>query len=91
MLTYDSEHTIGVSLTPGATITKVVLMRPGSVTHHFDTDQRYVQLKFEPSPDGSSALVINTPSSDLAPRGYWMLFLVTAAGTPSVAHWVLFQ
>jgi hypothetical protein len=33
-------------------------MRPGAVTHHFDTDQRYRELVFEPPfmPGGSNAL-----------------------------------
>lgn len=88
LLSYNTGHTTGFSLTPGAAIAKVVLMRPGSVTHHFDTDQRYVQLKFEPSPDGSNALTFYTPDRDKTPPGYWMLFLVTAAGTPSLARWV---
>ena len=33
----------------------------------------------------------NTPSENRAPKGYYMMFLVTNAGVPSVAHWVQLQ
>jgi hypothetical protein len=56
------------------------------VTHQFDEDQRYLSLAFQQS---GSALSIDTPASaTLAPPGYYMLFVVNAAGVPSVAHWV---
>jgi hypothetical protein len=43
-LTYNTAYTLQFSIAAGATVSKVVLMRPGSTTHHSDFDQRYVEL-----------------------------------------------
>ena len=73
--------------TPDASsIGSVVLMKAGSVTHSFDMDQRYVGLSFTA---GSGSLTVSEPpNSNIAPPGYYMLFLVNKAGTPSLASWV---
>ena len=69
-----------------STIGSVVLMKAGSVTHSFDMDQRYVGLSFTA---GSGSLTVSEPpNSNIAPPGYYMLFLVNKAGTPSLASWV---
>ena len=73
--------------TPDAsTIASVVLMKAGSVTHSFDMDQRYVGLSF--TAGSGSLTVTGPPNSNIAPPGYYMLFLVNKAGTPSLASWV---
>jgi hypothetical protein len=70
-----------------STIASVVLMKAGSVTHSFDMDQRYVGLSFTMGASGS--LSVTAPAnSNIAPPGYYMLFLVNQAGTPSIASWV---
>jgi Domain of unknown function (DUF1929) len=69
-----------------ANIASVVLMKAGSVTHSFDMDQRYVGLTFSAS--ATNLTVTGPPDSNIAPPGYYMLFLVNKAGTPSVASWV---
>jgi hypothetical protein len=81
---YGSTFTVQ---TPDATnISSVVLMRNGSVTHAFDMDQRYVGLSFTA---GSGVLTLTAPpSGNIAPPGYYMLFLVNNAGVPSVARMV---
>jgi hypothetical protein len=61
-------------------------MKPGSVTHSFDMDQRYVGLSFTAA--AGSLTVTGPPNSNIAPPGYYMLFLVNQAGTPSLASWV---
>jgi hypothetical protein len=73
--------------TPNAsTISSVVLMRDGSVTHAFDMDQRMVGLNFTV---GSGVLTVTgPPTANIAPPGYYMLFLVNNAGVPSVANFV---
>jgi len=70
--------------TPDAsTISKVVLIRTGAVTHFFDQNTRYVPLTFTQQ---SGALTITAPvNGNLAPPGYYMLFLVNTNGVPSVA------
>jgi hypothetical protein len=66
-----------------ANITSVVLMRNGAVTHAFDMDQRYVGLSFSV---GSGVLnVTGPPNGNIAPPGYYMLFILNNSGVPSVA------
>jgi len=62
-----------------------VLMAPGATTHANDMHQRMVELQFSTTGNGISAHV---PSTGVAPPGYYMLFILNAAGVPSVASWV---
>jgi len=68
-------------------------MRPGSVTHHSDGNQRCVELdKTTPQP-GKLRIIMPTKSAGILPRGYYMLFIVnnviqTTQGVPSKAFWV---
>jgi hypothetical protein len=80
-----------------AMIEKVVLIRPGAVTHHADTNQRCVELNFTRMVNEQTQQTfvrVNIPSkeSGLLPRGIYMLFLVDSQnvvtqGVPSVAAW----
>src|SRR6185436_4832180 len=73
-------------------IASAVLVRPGSTTHAFDMDQRVIGLcgpSPQPACTGSGTLALTTPpNGNIAPPGYYMLFLVDIAGVPSVAKWV---
>src|SRR5260370_9207179 len=61
-------------------------MRPGAVTHAFDMDQRLVGLSFTA---GSGVLSVRAPANgNIAPPGYYMLFILNSAGVPSVASFV---
>jgi Domain of unknown function (DUF1929)/PKD domain len=73
--------------TPDATnISTVVLMRPGAVTHAFDMEQRLVGLSFTA---GNGALSVTAPANgNIAPPGYYMIFIVNSSGVPSVASFV---
>ncbi|MBV9181519.1 MAG: DUF1929 domain-containing protein [Acidobacteria bacterium] len=85
-LTYGQPFTLA---TPdAATISSVVLMKAGSVTHSFDMDQRYVGLAFSQGQISGTLSVSGPPDSNIAPPGYYMLFLVNQSGTPSLATWV---
>jgi len=69
-----------------ANITSAVLVRPGAQTHAFDMDQRLVGLSYT-SPAG----VLNVtapPNGNIAPPGYYMLFILNSAGVPSLARFV---
>jgi galactose oxidase len=70
--------------TPDATsISQVTFIRLGSVTHSFNQSQRLVHLQFA---QASGGLNITAPANgNLAPPGYYMLFLVNSNGVPSVA------
>src|SRR5207253_5476714 len=69
-----------------ANITSVVLVRPGAPTHAFDMDQRLVGLSYT---SGAGVLsVTSPPNGNIAPPGYYMLFILNSAGVPSLAQFV---
>src|SRR5215831_9110404 len=74
--------------TPDAqNISSVVLMRPGAPTHAFDMEQRMVGLSFTA---GAGVLNVTAPpNGNIAPPGYYLLFILNSAGVPSVAKFVL--
>jgi hypothetical protein len=64
-------------------ISSAALVRLGAMTHGFDQNQRYVPLTFQQVTGG---LTVQSPTSgNLAPPGYYMLFIVNTHGVPSVA------
>src|SRR4029077_8155763 len=70
-LTYGSQFT--VQTPDAANISSVALLRPGSVTHAFNENQRYVPLTFNA---GTGSLNVTAPANaNLAPPGYYMLFI----------------
>lgn len=68
-------------ITPeAASIEKVALMRLGSVTHHTDSEQRYVSLDFT---KGSGELAVTAvDDTNIAPPGYYMLWIVDNQDRP---------
>ena len=78
-----------VIATPDASsIAMVSLVRLGAVTHGFNEDQRFLNLTFLETVGG---LQVQAPAnSNLAPPGYYMLFIVNADRVPSVASFVRF-
>jgi hypothetical protein len=80
------------NLPAGVTVDKVVLMRPGSVTHHSDMAMRYLELDKRDNnehPKGECRISFLPPkNSRYAPRGWYMLFLLTNEKVPSEAIWV---
>jgi hypothetical protein len=63
------------------------LMRPCVTTHSFDTSQRLVDLPIAAQANGV-AMVRVPANPNLAPPGWYMLFVVSLDGVPSVARWV---
>jgi Domain of unknown function (DUF1929) len=81
--TVQFSQTFFVQTPDGSQIGGVVLMRIGSVTHNFNMSQNYVPLTFQVVAGG---LNVQAPASgNLAPPGYYMLFIVNTKGVPSVA------
>jgi hypothetical protein len=76
--------------TPDAVqIASAALIRLSAVTHAFDQNQRYVPLTFQQTTGG---LTVQSPSAaNLAPPGYYMLFIVNSTGVPSVASIIKVQ
>ena len=75
-----------VQTSNAADIRSVVLVRPGAPTHAFDMDQRLVGLSFTA---GNGVLNVTAPpNGNIAPPGYYMLFILNSAGVPSTATFV---
>lgn len=73
--------------TPAAhEIGKVSLVGLSSVTHSFNMTQRLAFLPFQAQAD---KLTVTGPvSSSVCPPGYYMLFILSKQGVPSVAHFI---
>ena len=85
--TYGTTFTVGTP-SPSA-IAKVSLIALGSVTHAMDQGQRFLWLGFS---RGAGTLTVTAPANgNLAPPGYYMLFLLNGSGVPSVAKMIKMQ
>jgi galactose oxidase len=67
-----------------AAITRVTLIRPGTVTHAFDSNQRFVSLAFTPASGGLNVTIPSPSNRNLAPPGHYMLFILNGNNVPSV-------
>ena len=78
---YNSSFTV---TTPDAAgISRVSLIRLGSVTHAFDMNQRFQWLSF--TRDGEALTIAGPTSPNQTPPGHYMLFILNGNGVPSVA------
>jgi hypothetical protein len=83
--TYGQQVNIG---SPQAgTLRWAHLMRNGVTTHSFDMNQRLVDLPIASQING--ILQVSVPTNpNIAPPGWYMLFIVDQHGVPSVARWI---
>ncbi|WP_426733448.1 galactose oxidase-like domain-containing protein [Myxococcus faecalis] len=73
--------TFSITTPDAARITRVSLIALNSTTHTFDMNQRLLTLAFTRT---SGALTVTAPPNrNLAPPGYYQLFIVNDAGVPS--------
>lgn len=80
-------QTISVQTPDVATIQGISLIRAGCTTHSYNTGQRLVDVPIT-GREGTT-LVGQVPAEpNVAPPGWYMLFLVNIQGVPSVASWV---
>jgi hypothetical protein len=89
-----TQNTLDVQFRAGVQIRHVALIKTGSVTHGFDSSQRHVTLE-------QGALLIGTDKYQLtitepldylaAPKGDYMLFVVSTEGVPSLATMIHIQ
>ena len=70
-----------------AQIASACLIRPGATTHSTDGEQRLVDLPHQAAGQGQLGLQL-PQNSNLAPPGWYMLFVVSTDGVPSEAAWV---
>ena len=67
-------------------IRRAVLIAPAAVTHATDMNQHMVPLRLEQHKRG--VRLTAPPNANVAPPGWYMLFLVDSDGAPSVSRWV---
>ena len=80
---------VSVQLEQPVAIDKIRLIKTGSSTHAFDMSQRSVALEFQQN--GNDLNITLPPNGNVAPPGYYMLFVISAEGKPSVAAMVSIQ
>ena len=74
--------------TPDApSIGEVVIMRPGAVTHGFDQNQRLVEMVIT-ARGGTTIDVQAPPNGNVAPPGWYLLFILNGSRVPSVGRWI---
>ena len=79
---------VPVSESPGRPAERAVLVAPGAVTHGVDMNQRHVELSVLGRVAGKGLNLRMPASRNVAPPGWYMLFVLDSTGTPSVARWV---
>jgi Domain of unknown function (DUF1929)/Ricin-type beta-trefoil lectin domain len=80
---------LAITSAQAGSIAKVGLVRLGAPTHSEDQGQRYVPLSF--STLGTTITAVSPATSNIAPSGYYMLFVTDSAGVPSVAKIIQLQ
>ncbi|MEM7259213.1 MAG: galactose oxidase-like domain-containing protein, partial [Pseudomonadota bacterium] len=78
---YGQTIALGISAEP---VARVTLIKTSSVTHSWNSEQRFIELAFTAS-DGRIDVTLPA-NANLATPGYYMLFVLDESGTPSVAH-----
>jgi hypothetical protein len=63
-------------------IAKVALMRPGAMTHHTDTEQRYVAIDFIAEPGNGRLRALGVDDATIAPPGWYMLWITDTNNRP---------
>ncbi len=77
-------QTFNVDVSSASSISRVVLVKTGSVTHGWNMEQRFVELTFVAT---GSKLAVQSPTKAVdAPPGFYHLFVFDAAGVPSVSQ-----
>lgn len=69
------------------TITNVIIIRPSSVTHSINTEQRLVELELL-SISINELEIKSPPNGLIAPPGYYMLFLIDEEKIPSTSKYL---
>lgn len=68
-------------------IMEVVLLRPGAVTHGYNMSQRGIECVIAGT--GAGTLDVETPpNANLAPPGWYLLFILDSNRVPSEGRWI---
>jgi hypothetical protein len=80
----DYGGTITISTADPNSIQSVSLVRLMSTTHHYDANQRLIWLQILSR--GSTSLTVSAPiNANIAPPGYYMIFILNGSAIPSVS------
>lgn len=80
-------RTIQIQTNQASSIKWVSLVRPSANTHCYDTEQRLVDLPIVART--ATSLSVTTPATgNLAPQGWYMVFISDTNNIPSVAKWM---
>ncbi len=70
-------------------ISEISIMRPGAMTHHTDTQQRYVEITGVADPTGDGLMATMPTNPNLAPPGYYMVWILNNSRIPcNLAQWI---
>ena len=87
MISDGRQHEITIGKSEGSKVDRVVLMRPGSPTHSYDSDQRLIQLDLVHT-TASEVTVKGPYGSAAAPPGDYMLFALRSIAKTGFKRWV---
>lgn len=86
-VTINYGATFAVSTPTPADIDEVVLLRAGAVTHGFNMSQRGIECVISGVGPGTVS-VEPPPNANLAPPGWYLLFVLNSSRTPSLGRWI---
>lgn len=69
-------------------VASAALIAPSALTHQINPSQRYVGLGIDDQDDSGVLRLAAPPDPNVAPPGWYMLFVVNDPGTPSIGSWV---
>jgi len=82
--TIDVGETFELQLGNTAAVGRVTMIKTSSSSHSFNFEQRFVELTFQQTGD---RLIAQAPTRATdAPPGFYLLFVLNPAGTPSIAR-----
>ena len=88
VINYDDDFDVSYDVTsdPAPIINSIVLISLASITHCFDSNQRYIILDFEETITYGTLSVTAPLNRYIAPEGYYMLFLLQDESQSSSGH-----
>lgn len=69
-------------------VASAALIAPSALTHQINPSQRYVGLGINEQNESGMLRLAAPPDANVAPPGWYLLFVVNDAGTPSVGSWI---
>lgn len=87
---FGQSLSVSLGAVSGLDIRSAILIAPGAVTHAYDQSQRAINLEITSKTQYGLTLKA-PPNGKVAPPGYYMLFLVSNQGVPSVSKFIKLQ